>query len=64
MSDIPEKGNCFKCGAEVDSEFYCYGCKEFVCDGDDCEGAVGYSLASATGHGHKPDDHFIEADEE
>jgi hypothetical protein len=29
------KGYCYFCGAEVSGEFYCFGCKEFVCD--NCE---------------------------
>ena len=31
----PVKGNCSLCGKEVDGRFYCFGCKEFVCD--DCD---------------------------
>ena len=64
MTEAPESGNCFNCSEWVSSEFYCYGCKEFICDGEDCEGAIGWSVAAATGHGHEPEDHFIEFDED
>ncbi len=63
MSDIPESGNCYKCSDWLGKEFYCYGCKEFICDDMDCGGLVVWSLASATGPGHMPDDHWIEADD-
>ncbi len=60
MSDIPESGNCYKCGKELDSEFYCYGCKEFICD--DCPES--WSVADATrSNRHEPDDHFTAADD-
>ena len=61
MSDIPESGKCFKCKVELGREFYCYGCKEFICD--DCPES--WSDADATSSNvHKPDDHFVEADED
>ncbi len=25
------QGNCYFCGVQVDSDYYCYGCKEFIC---------------------------------
>ena len=64
VKDVPETGNCFRCGIELGPEFYCYGCREFICEGDDCGGMVAWSLASAMGHGHEPEAHWVEADEE
>ena len=29
------KGKCFICGKEVSWEFFCFGCREFVCEGCD-----------------------------
>lgn len=29
---VEESGNCHFCGKEVDSDFYCYGCGEYVCE--------------------------------
>lgn len=29
------KGNCFICGKEVSGEFFCFGCREFICE--DCD---------------------------
>ena len=64
VKDIPTKGKCFNCHAEISNDFYCFGCKEFICDGESCEGGVGYSLASATGYGHESEDHLVESDNE
>ena len=52
-------GECFNCGKRCSQDFYCYGCNEYVCD--DC--GTGYSLASAKGSGHDPEDHLMEYDE-
>lgn len=31
----PATGPCFACGKVVSGDFYCYGCKEYICDGCD-----------------------------
>lgn len=60
MTEAPESGSCFSCDVELGSEFYCYGCDEFVCD--TCP--VGWSVADATPYNtHEHDDHLIDADE-
>ena len=64
MPDTPKNGNCYKCSEWVSQDGYCCGCKEFICEGEDCGAAIGWSVANATGHGHEPEDHFIEAEEE
>jgi len=35
------KGNCYFCGKEVDGNFFCFGCKEFVCAGCDLRNESG-----------------------
>lgn len=61
--EVPESGACFKCGAECDSNSFCFGCEEFICDDIDCSGDIAWSLADAIGRGHDPDDHYVEANE-
>ena len=35
------KGRCHFCGVELDSDYYCYGCKEFICGVcDNCASTV------------------------
>ncbi len=51
---------CYECHKEVDEESYCFGCKESICE--ECESDIPWTLASQTGHGHTPGDHFIPAD--
>lgn len=62
VADIPEDGKCYECEKPVDSDGFCFGCKEFICDDEECGGNVAFSLASSLGHGHSPEDHFVEAD--
>lgn len=31
------KGKCYFCGKEVNGEFYCFGCGEFICDECECD---------------------------
>ena len=51
MTEVPESGNCYNCGNLMDSEFYCFGCQEFICDECDTDfGCFG---------SHEPDDHLI-----
>jgi len=42
-------GKCYFCGKEVDDEFYCYGCKEYI-----CEDHLGYDPPMGE---HHPEDH-------
>lgn len=44
-------GDCFKCEVEVVADFYCYGCKEYICN--DCN-----TNEEATGPGHPVGLHF------
>ncbi len=62
MRNVPESGNCYRCSMELDQDFYCSGCEEFICEEEECGGAIAWSVASAMGHGHHPEDHFIDAD--
>ncbi len=62
IKDIPESGECYRCSAVVSNDFYCFGCKEFVCDATECEGNINNSLAATTGYGHTPEDHFVETE--
>lgn len=62
VKQIPDRGKCYQCGVEVNQDGFCYGCEEFICDEEECGGAISWSLASATGHGHHPEDHFVEAE--
>lgn len=55
-----EGGNCYHCGKAVDNDYYCYGCKEYICDGEDCN--LPWSVADAIGRGHSPEDHKIDPD--
>ena len=66
MERKPSGGECYFCRKHTDDDCYCPGCKEYICDGEECGGKFPFSLASATGHGHHPEDHRInaEADEE
>lgn len=34
------KGECYFCQAEVNGELYCFGCKEFICEGCDSTNLV------------------------
>lgn len=61
VPDYPDKGNCYKCKVETTGEGYCFGCKEFICDTEDCS-FPGFSLANATGHGHHPEDHWADGE--
>ena len=56
MGEIVEvPGDCFRCGKQIEAEFYCYGCKEYVCD--DCITNTGVS-----GPGHDSELHFALSD--
>lgn len=57
---IESSGLCFNCGKSCTSDFYCFGCKTYVCD--KCE--AGYSKATAAMHGHVKEDHLVESEEE
>lgn len=63
VKEVPEDGKCYKCNAPLGPDAFCYGCGAFICDsaGDDesCEPA-NWSVASAMGHGHDPEDHWEE----
>jgi len=59
-----EGGRCYFCQAQVDNDFYCHGCEEYVCDGEECGGMFPWSLANATGRGHQPEDHRVNAEAE
>ena len=63
VKEVPEDGKCYKCNASLGPDAFCYGCEVFICDvGDEttCEPA-NWSVASAMGHGHDPEDHWEEA---
>lgn len=60
MTEEHEGGLCYFCKKPTDGDHYCFGCGEYICD--ECE--LPWSLASAIGHGHRPEDHRIDPDEE
>lgn len=63
VKDIPEDGKCYKCNKPLDGDYFCFGCKAFICepgDEDGCEPS-GWSMADATIGGHDPEDHWEEA---
>ncbi len=43
-------GPCFGCGLPTTEDFYCYGCKAFICSGCDEQEQIGFN--------HGPNDHF------
>ncbi len=43
------KSSCYFCNKKLTREFYCYGCKNYVCS--DCD------LGDAIGHGHDVKQH-------
>lgn len=53
-----EGGPCYFCHKQTDNDFYCYGCKEYICEGVDC--GIPWSVASMLGKGHDPEDHQID----
>lgn len=46
------KGKCHFCGEEIDGDYYCYGCKHFVCE--DCEGFLPSNRPTGN---HRVEDH-------
>ncbi len=51
-NDVPTEGPCVGiCGRTLDEEFFCFGCKAFICD--DC------ALNDITGFDHSPLDHRL-----
>ncbi|MBA7520393.1 hypothetical protein ES705_12489 [subsurface metagenome] len=53
MTTLVEKsGECYFCRKEVTSEYYCYGCKHYVCE--DCEDYDTFDRPSGL---HKAEDH-------
>ncbi len=55
IDTVEVPGNCFRCGKQIDEEFYCYGCTEYVCD--DCITNTG-----VCGPGHAVELHFAKSD--
>lgn len=51
---------CWHCEREVDKEYFCYGCKKYICD--DCE--EWESVATRTMGPHDPMDHLTKFEEE
>ena len=50
-NDVPNEGPCIgDCGATIDKELFCYGCKAFICD--DC------AMNEIAGFTHLPSDHL------
>jgi len=31
-NEEPTGGTCFFCGDDLDGDYFCYGCKEYICD--------------------------------
>ena len=56
MSEPPRSGKCFECGADCSSDYYCYGCGEFVC--------AGCSLNDSLTSCHDQSEHLEEPREE
>lgn len=56
MASEISHGNCFGCDLDTPSEYYCYGCEEYVCD--NCN----YNL-DIFGK-HDVEEHFWDSDEE
>lgn len=51
-------GNCRFCGVELDNDYFCSGCGEFICD--DCD----VSCGEIPFGGHDPFEHRISPGEE
>jgi len=54
------KYSCYHCEKEVGKDYFCHGCKQYICDG--CEDLE--SVASCTMGSHDPMDHVTKFDEE
>ena len=48
-------GRCYFCNVKVGSDYFCHGCKSYVCEGCDIQKPDG---------GHDPEDHRIEGQED
>ncbi len=57
MKTVIKKGPCCFCEKTVSSDFYCYGCREYVCK--DCDVSMGNTPMGS----HEPDDHLVEMED-
>jgi len=48
-------GRCYFCDVKVGSDYFCHGCKSYVCEGCDIQKPDG---------GHDPEDHRIEGQDD
>lgn len=47
-----EPASCHFCEGPTDAEHFCYGCKQYICDGCSVNQCV-------AGHGHAPEEHLV-----
>ena len=53
---------CYECKRILDEEYFCHGCKQYICEGTECGRRFPFTMADQIGHGHDAGMHFMVAE--